>query len=44
MTWETLFERATAYDVSDDDVRAAIDAVRAAEHEGDGDDHHEADD
>ena len=30
MTWEDLFERATAYDVAEDDVSATVDAVRTA--------------
>ena len=28
VTWDDLFERAAAYDVSEDDVRAALTAVR----------------
>jgi hypothetical protein len=46
VTWEDLFDRAAAYDVDEDDVRATVDAVRAAdEHtESDGSDDTEADD
>ena len=44
VTWGALFERAAAYDVSDDDVRAAVDAVRTATSDGDGDDETESKD
>ena len=30
MTWEELFDRAAAYDVTEDDVSTTVDAVRTA--------------
>ncbi|WP_173862812.1 DUF7384 family protein [Salinigranum rubrum] len=36
-TWEELFERAAAYDVSEADVRTTLETVRSDEDEGDGD-------
>ncbi len=36
-TWEELFERAAAFDASEDDIRTALETIRSDEPEGDDD-------